>query len=65
MVIGSCPSTRTRVLSSYGLAGTTGPVPSATLTGHHGNPEAYARKALVNQTISWRRRKSVELPGAA
>jgi RNA polymerase sigma-70 factor (sigma-E family) len=30
-----------------------------------GNPEAYARKALVNQTISWRRRKSVELPGAA
>ena len=29
-----------------------------------GNPEAYARKALVNQTISWRRRKQVELPGA-
>ncbi|MFC4115892.1 SigE family RNA polymerase sigma factor [Nonomuraea zeae] len=28
-----------------------------------GNPEAYARKALVNQTISWRRRKRVELPG--
>ncbi|MEV0384182.1 SigE family RNA polymerase sigma factor [Nonomuraea sp. NPDC050643] len=29
-----------------------------------GNPEAYARKALVNQTISWRRRRQVELPGA-
>ncbi|GII60948.1 RNA polymerase sigma factor [Sphaerisporangium krabiense] len=29
-----------------------------------GNPEAYARKALVNQAISWRRRKRVELPGA-
>ncbi|MFC6083619.1 SigE family RNA polymerase sigma factor [Sphaerisporangium aureirubrum] len=29
-----------------------------------GNPEAYARRALVNQTISWRRRKRVELPGA-
>ncbi|MFI7704252.1 SigE family RNA polymerase sigma factor [Nonomuraea sp. NPDC049480] len=29
-----------------------------------GNPEAYARKALVNQTISWRRRKQIELPGA-
>ncbi|SEF60457.1 RNA polymerase sigma-70 factor, sigma-E family [Nonomuraea solani] len=29
----------------------------------NGNPEAYARKALVNQTISWRRRKQVELPG--
>ncbi|MEU8356161.1 SigE family RNA polymerase sigma factor [Nonomuraea sp. NPDC048882] len=29
-----------------------------------GNPEAYARKALVNQTISWRRRKRAELPGA-
>ncbi|NJP98884.1 SigE family RNA polymerase sigma factor [Nonomuraea sp. FMUSA5-5] len=29
-----------------------------------GNPEAYARKALVNQAISWRRRKQVELPGA-
>ncbi|MFG1683420.1 SigE family RNA polymerase sigma factor [Nonomuraea sp. NPDC049269] len=29
-----------------------------------GNPEAYARKALVNQNISWRRRKRVELPGA-
>ncbi|MFC4062884.1 SigE family RNA polymerase sigma factor [Planomonospora corallina] len=30
----------------------------------NGNPEAYARRALVNQTISWRRRKQVELPGA-
>ncbi|GLW10364.1 RNA polymerase sigma24 factor [Microtetraspora sp. NBRC 13810] len=29
-----------------------------------GNPEAYARKALVNQTLSWRRRRRVELPGA-
>ncbi|MEV5887920.1 SigE family RNA polymerase sigma factor [Nonomuraea fuscirosea] len=29
-----------------------------------GNPEAYARKALVNQTISWRRRRRPELPGA-
>ncbi|MGS2647298.1 SigE family RNA polymerase sigma factor [Streptosporangium sp. LJ11] len=29
-----------------------------------GNPEAYARKALVNQSISWRRRKHVELLGA-
>ncbi|MEU7749823.1 MULTISPECIES: SigE family RNA polymerase sigma factor [unclassified Nonomuraea] len=29
-----------------------------------GNPEAYARKALVNQNISWRRRKRVELPGS-
>ncbi|MBG0829474.1 SigE family RNA polymerase sigma factor [Planomonospora sp. ID67723] len=29
-----------------------------------GNPEAYARKALVNQTVSWRRRKQVELSGA-
>ncbi|GAT66212.1 RNA polymerase sigma factor [Planomonospora sphaerica] len=29
-----------------------------------GNPEAYARKALVNQTISWRRRKQIELPEA-
>jgi RNA polymerase sigma-70 factor (sigma-E family) len=28
-----------------------------------GNPEAYARKALVNQTISWRRRRQPELPG--
>jgi RNA polymerase sigma factor (sigma-70 family) len=29
-----------------------------------GNPEAYARKALVNQTLSWRRRKQIELSGA-
>ncbi|MER7503632.1 sigma factor [Nonomuraea pusilla] len=29
-----------------------------------GNPEAYARKALVNQTISWRRRRRPEVPGA-
>ena len=29
-----------------------------------GNPEAYACKALVNQNISWRRRRQVELPGA-
>ncbi|WP_326632752.1 hypothetical protein OIE67_46810 [Nonomuraea fuscirosea] len=29
-----------------------------------GNPEAYARRALVNQTISWRIRKRPELPGA-
>ncbi|WP_328807849.1 sigma-70 family RNA polymerase sigma factor [Nonomuraea antri] len=29
-----------------------------------GNPEAYARKALVNQTISWRRRRRPELAGA-
>ncbi|WP_113705602.1 SigE family RNA polymerase sigma factor [Nonomuraea lactucae] len=28
------------------------------------SPEAYARKALVNQAISWRRRKQVELPEA-
>jgi RNA polymerase sigma-70 factor (sigma-E family) len=28
-----------------------------------GHPEAYARKALVNQTISWRRRRQAELPG--
>ncbi|MFI6511094.1 SigE family RNA polymerase sigma factor [Streptosporangium sp. NPDC050855] len=29
-----------------------------------GNPEAYARKALVNQSLSWRRRRHVELLGA-
>ncbi|GAA2211797.1 SigE family RNA polymerase sigma factor [Nonomuraea monospora] len=29
-----------------------------------GNPEAYTRKALVNQYISWRRRPSPELPSA-
>ncbi|MGI5493665.1 SigE family RNA polymerase sigma factor [Microtetraspora malaysiensis] len=29
-----------------------------------GNPEAYTRKALVNQYISWRRRSSLELPSA-
>ncbi|MFI6926130.1 SigE family RNA polymerase sigma factor [Nonomuraea spiralis] len=29
-----------------------------------GNPEAYARRALVNQTISWRRRRRPELPAA-
>ncbi|MER6002306.1 SigE family RNA polymerase sigma factor [Nonomuraea sp. NPDC051941] len=29
-----------------------------------GNPEAYARKALVNQTISWRKRKRIELSEA-
>ncbi|MEQ4725708.1 SigE family RNA polymerase sigma factor [Nonomuraea sp. B19D2] len=29
-----------------------------------GNPEAYARKALVNQALSWRRRKKIELPEA-
>ncbi|WP_165974394.1 sigma factor [Nonomuraea deserti] len=29
-----------------------------------GNPEAYARRALVNQSISWRRRRHVELQGA-
>lgn len=33
---------------------------------HIGNPEAYARKALLNQHISWRRRRaSTELPSAA
>ncbi|RVX47728.1 RNA polymerase sigma-70 factor (sigma-E family) [Nonomuraea polychroma] len=33
---------------------------------HVGNPQAYARKALVNQYISWRRRLvSAELPSAA
>jgi RNA polymerase sigma-70 factor (sigma-E family) len=30
-----------------------------------GDVEAYARKALVNQHLSWRRRKSVELPSVA
>ncbi|MDP9864796.1 MULTISPECIES: SigE family RNA polymerase sigma factor [Streptosporangium] len=30
----------------------------------HGNPEAYTRKALVNQHISWRRRTTRELPSA-
>lgn len=30
----------------------------------HGNPEAYTRKALVNQYISWRRRTRKELPSA-
>ena len=30
----------------------------------HGNSEAYARKALVNQYLSWRRRKHVELPAS-
>ncbi|WP_223190268.1 SigE family RNA polymerase sigma factor [Nonomuraea terrae] len=29
-----------------------------------GNPEAYTRKALVNQYISWRRRERPELPSA-
>jgi RNA polymerase sigma-70 factor (sigma-E family) len=29
-----------------------------------GNPEAYTRKALVNQYISWRRRPHPELPSA-
>ncbi|WP_067136403.1 SigE family RNA polymerase sigma factor [Microtetraspora malaysiensis] len=29
-----------------------------------GNPEAYTRKALVNEYISWRRRSSRELPSA-
>jgi RNA polymerase sigma-70 factor (sigma-E family) len=29
-----------------------------------GNPEAYTRKALVNQYISWRRRHRPELPSA-
>ncbi|MFC5835273.1 SigE family RNA polymerase sigma factor [Nonomuraea insulae] len=29
-----------------------------------GNPEAYTRKALVNQYISWRRRPSREVPSA-
>ncbi|GAA2844982.1 SigE family RNA polymerase sigma factor [Streptosporangium fragile] len=29
-----------------------------------GNPEAYTRKALVNQYISWRRRPRRELPSA-
>jgi RNA polymerase sigma-70 factor (sigma-E family) len=29
-----------------------------------GNPEAYTRKALVNQYISWRRRSRPELPSA-
>ncbi|WP_206068849.1 SigE family RNA polymerase sigma factor [Nonomuraea composti] len=29
-----------------------------------GNPEAYTRKALVNQYISWRRRPRPELPSA-
>ncbi|MEV0583129.1 SigE family RNA polymerase sigma factor [Nonomuraea sp. NPDC050310] len=29
-----------------------------------GNPEAYTRKALVNQYISWRRRLRPELPSA-
>ncbi|MER6505372.1 SigE family RNA polymerase sigma factor [Nonomuraea sp. NPDC048881] len=29
-----------------------------------GNPEAYTRKALVNQYISWRRRPNPELPSA-
>ncbi|RSN14425.1 SigE family RNA polymerase sigma factor [Nonomuraea sp. WAC 01424] len=29
-----------------------------------GNPEAYTRRALVNQYISWRRRPSRELPSA-
>ncbi|MEQ4723863.1 SigE family RNA polymerase sigma factor [Nonomuraea sp. B19D2] len=29
-----------------------------------GNPEAYTRKALVNQYISWRRRPSPEWPSA-
>lgn len=29
-----------------------------------GNPEAYTRKALVNQYISWRRRPQPELPSA-
>ncbi|MEU8204487.1 SigE family RNA polymerase sigma factor [Streptosporangium sp. NPDC049046] len=29
-----------------------------------GNPEAYTRKALVNQYISWRRRPHLELPSA-
>ncbi|MCG5220695.1 SigE family RNA polymerase sigma factor [Streptosporangium sp. KLBMP 9127] len=28
----------------------------------NGNPEAYARKSLINQHISWRRRKLVEFP---
>lgn len=30
----------------------------------HGNPEAYTRKALVNQYISWRRRLRPESPSA-
>ncbi|MBF8188519.1 SigE family RNA polymerase sigma factor [Nonomuraea sp. K274] len=29
-----------------------------------GNPEAYTRKALVNQYISWRRRSQPEVPSA-
>ncbi|WP_342342472.1 sigma factor-like helix-turn-helix DNA-binding protein [Planobispora rosea] len=31
---------------------------------HDGNPEAYTRKALINQHISWRRRVRKELPSA-
>ncbi|GAA0844502.1 SigE family RNA polymerase sigma factor [Streptosporangium amethystogenes subsp. fukuiense] len=30
----------------------------------NGNVEAYARKALINQHLSWRRRRAVELPSA-
>src|SRR5690349_1607746 len=30
----------------------------------NGNVEAYARKALINQHVSWRRRRTVKLPSA-